>query len=161
MSQRPKAFLLHGFLGVGKTHLARRLEREHRALRFTHDEWMQRLYGDDPPVERFPDYAARISGTMESVWTCLDLGTNVVLDFGFWSVAERAQARTLVTAHGGEPLLYRLSCPDAVALERIARRNGQPDSLTITPETYWTLRARFEALGQDEPRIEVVLSELR
>lgn len=162
MSQRPKAFLLHGFLGVGKTHLARRLEETHHAVRFTHDEWMRRLYGDDPPAERFPDYAARVFGTMESVWTrCLDLGTNVVLDFGFWSVAERAQARALVKAHGGEPLLYRLSCPDAVALARIAQRNGQPDSLTITPGTYWNLRARFEPLGHDEPCIDVAMSELR
>lgn len=161
MSQRPKAFLLHGFLGVGKTRLARLLEEEHRAVRFTHDEWMRRLYGDDPLAERFPDYAARVFGTMEAMWTrCLDLGTNVVLDFGFWSVAERAGARALVMAHGGEPLLYRLSCPDAVALERIARRNGQPDSLTITPETYWTLRARFEPLGNDEARIDVAPFEL-
>jgi predicted kinase len=160
MSQRPKAFLLHGFLGVGKTHLARRLEAKHRAVRFTHDELMRRLYGDDPPAERFLDDAARVFGTMEAVWTrCLDLGTNVVLDFGFWSVAERTRARALVTAHGGEPLLYRLSCPDAVALARIAQRNGQPDSLTITPETYWTLRARFEPLEQDELRIDVAPSE--
>ena len=161
MSQRPKAFLLHGFLGVGKTHLARRLEVEHRAIRFTHDAWMRRLYGDDPPAERFPDYAARVSNTMKSVWTrCLDLGTNVVLDFGFWSVAERAQARALVKSHGGEPLLYRLSCPDAVALARIAQRNGQPDSVTITPETYWTLRASFVPLAHDEPRIDVAPYEL-
>jgi predicted kinase len=159
MSQRPKAFLLHGFLGAGKTHLARRLEEEHRAVRFTHDEWMRRLYGDDPPAERFPDYAARVFGTMESMWTrCLDLGTNVVLDFGFWSVAERNQVRALVKAHGGEPLLYRVSCTDTVALDRIARRNGQPDSLTITPDTYWALLARFEPLGQDEPRIEIAAS---
>lgn len=90
MTQRPKAFLLHGFLGVGKTTLARRLEVEYRAMRFTHDEWMYRLYGDDPPAAQFPQYAARVSVTMSAIWTrCLELGTNVVLDFGFWSKAER------------------------------------------------------------------------
>ena len=31
---------------------ARRLERSIPAIRFSHDEWMTRLYGDDPPVER-------------------------------------------------------------------------------------------------------------
>jgi predicted kinase len=28
------------------------LEHELPAVRFTHDEWMTRLYGDDPDVER-------------------------------------------------------------------------------------------------------------
>lgn len=88
MLDRPKAFLLHGFLGVGKTTFARTLEREQRALRFTYEEWMYRLYGGDPPAEHFQDYASRVFETMEAVWTrCLDLGTNVVLDFGFWSRA--------------------------------------------------------------------------
>jgi adenylate kinase family enzyme len=34
------AHLLNGYLGVGKTTLARRLEHELPAVRFTHDEWM-------------------------------------------------------------------------------------------------------------------------
>lgn len=43
MKQRPKAFLIHGFLGAGKTTFAKRLEEEEKALRFTHDEWMSQL----------------------------------------------------------------------------------------------------------------------
>jgi hypothetical protein len=43
------AFMIHGYLGAGKTTLARRLEVEHAAIRFTHDYWMGTLYGDDPP----------------------------------------------------------------------------------------------------------------
>jgi hypothetical protein len=43
------AFMIHGYLGVGKTTLARRLEVEHAAIRFTHDYWMRTLYGDYPP----------------------------------------------------------------------------------------------------------------
>ena len=52
--------------------------------------------------------------------------------------------------------LYRLWCPDDVARDRIARRNLSLDgSLHISPATYDALRARFEALGEDEPRIDV------
>jgi predicted kinase len=82
--QAPLAFLLHGYLGVGKTTLARRLEAEHAAIRFTHDEWMRALYGNDPPEAFFAEYAGRVSGLIEATWTrCLELGLNVVLDFGF------------------------------------------------------------------------------
>jgi predicted kinase len=77
-------FLLHGYIGAGKTTLARRLEVEHAAIRFTHDEWMRSLYGDDPPETRFPDYVERVSGVMETVWTrCVALKMNVVLDLDF------------------------------------------------------------------------------
>ena len=48
----PTVHMIHGYLGAGKTTLARRLEREAPAIRFTHDEWMARLYGIDPPAER-------------------------------------------------------------------------------------------------------------
>jgi predicted kinase len=39
----PTAHLIHGFLGVGKTTLARQLEQKIPAIRFSHDEWMTRL----------------------------------------------------------------------------------------------------------------------
>ena len=61
------AHLIHGFLGVGKTTYARRLERERSAVRFTHDEWMARLYGVDSPAELFANRAARVSALMEAL----------------------------------------------------------------------------------------------
>jgi predicted kinase len=84
------AHLIHGFLGVGKTTLARQLERSIPAIRFSRDEWMTRLYGNDPPVEHFAELYRRVCQQVEEVWPrCLELGLNVVLDFGFWTRQER------------------------------------------------------------------------
>jgi predicted kinase len=70
----PTAHLIHGYLGAGKTTFARQLERDIPAIRFSHDEWMTRLYGDDPPVEHFADFYQRVSEQMEEVWPrCLEL----------------------------------------------------------------------------------------
>jgi predicted kinase len=134
------AFLIHGYIGAGKTSLARRLETETSAIRFTHDEWMRCLYGDDPPVERFAEYARRVSAVMEKMWTrCLALKTNVVLDFGFWSRSERDRVRELVTSLHGEARLYRVSCPDDIAWSRVERRNASVDAgLYIAPNTFRT-----------------------
>jgi hypothetical protein len=156
--QAPLAFLLHGYLGVGKTTLARRLEAEHAAIRFTHDKWMRALYGSDPPEAFFAEYAGRVSGLIEATWTrCLELGLNVVLDFGFWSRSERDRTRALVAGLGGECRLYRLTCPDEIARRRIEDRNEDLDaSLLIAPATYDALKARFEPLGPDEKSIELV-----
>ena len=80
----PTAHLIHGYLGAGKTTFARRLERNIPAIRFSHDEWMVRFYGNDPPIEHFADYCRRVYEQMEEIWPrCLELGLNVVLDFGF------------------------------------------------------------------------------
>jgi predicted kinase len=153
----PIAFLLHGYLGVGKTTLARSLEVEHAAIRFTHDEWMRTLYGDDPPEAEFVHYAQRVATLIEATWTrCLHLGLDVVLDLGFWSRAQRDRTRALVRELGGECRLYRLTLPEEVARARVQRRNeGLNDSLFIAPATYEVLKARFEPLGTGEEHIDV------
>jgi predicted kinase len=154
----PLVFILHGYLGVGKTTLARKLEADHAAIRFTHDEWIRALYGNDPPETFFADYAARVSGLIEATWTrCLKLGLNIVLDFGFWSRSERDRTRALVAQFGGECRLYHLTCPDEIARRRIERRNENLDSsLFIAPATYDALKARFEPLDPDEWSIEII-----
>ncbi|QRE77303.1 AAA family ATPase [Methylobacterium aquaticum] len=53
----PTAHLLFGILGSGKTTLARGLEHRHRAVRFTPDEWMACLFGENPPAGTFPQHA--------------------------------------------------------------------------------------------------------
>jgi predicted kinase len=51
-----------GFLGSGKTTLAKRLELQHSAVRFTPDEWMARLFGEDPPADRFQAFGFELNG---------------------------------------------------------------------------------------------------
>jgi predicted kinase len=121
--------LIHGYLGVGKTTLARRLERELPAIRFTHDEWMARLYGNDPPLEMFADYYKRVYGLIGTLWPrCVALGNDVVLDFGFWSRAERDRMRAAVAAEGAACVLYDVLCPEAEAWggsSGVTRRPGR------------------------------------
>ncbi|MBY6242041.1 AAA family ATPase [Methylosinus sp. Sm6] len=151
------AFLIHGYLGAGKTTLARRLEAEKQAVRFTHDEWMRSLYGDDPPQAMFRECALRVSNVIEATWTrCVTLKMNVILDFGFWSRQERDRVRGLVASLGGEAILYRLACPDDVAWERISKRNQRLESsLYISPNTFEILKAEFEPLDPDEERVAI------
>ena len=151
------AHLVHGFLGVGKTTFAKQLERSLPAIRFTHDEWMARFYGTDPPAHLFEEQARSITEQIELLWPrCLELGVDVVLDLGFWSRKERDQARAKARAHGADILLYRLNCPEHVARARLIARNEKLDGdLLITDATYDLLRMRFEPLAPEEERREV------
>ena len=153
----PTAHLIHGYLGVGKTTFARQLERDIPAIRFSHDEWMTRLYGDDPPAEQFADFYRRVYEQTEEVWSrCLELGLDVVLDFGFWTRQSRDETRAKVTALGAAARLYRLTCAEDEAWRRIEERNANlQGSLLIVRNTYEVLKERFQPLDPDEARIEI------
>jgi len=79
----------------GKTTRAKQLENEDSALRLTPDEWHVNLFGHDVLD---PDHDKR-HGIIESMlWQVaarsLSLGTNVILDFGFWAKEERDDFRS-------------------------------------------------------------------
>ena len=149
--------LIHGFLGSGKTTFARQLEESLPAIRFTHDEWMSRIYGEDPPVERFAEYFLRVSDQIASVWPrCAELGLDVVLDLNFWARKQRDEARAGIAAIGADAILYRLACSDEEAWRRIEKRNRDlQGELFISRNTFEILQGRFEPLDSDEERVEV------
>jgi predicted kinase len=151
------AHLMFGYLGSGKTTLAKRLESEHRAVRFTPDAWMARLFGEDPPEATFADKAGAVLEMLEPLWTrCLALGVDVVLDYGFWRRAERDHVRGLVSSLGCRAILYRLASDDAVARRRVRMRNEAAGrSLFIDPATFDSPKARFEPLDPHEERVDV------
>ena len=158
----PTAHMIHGYLGAGKTTFAHRLEQELPAIRFTHDEWMARLYGIDPPAQHFADYGSRVSAQIDCLWPrCLQLGLDVVLDLNFWTRRGRDTARMKAQSLGAAVRLYRLICPDEAAWHRIERRNAALDgsSLFIARKTFEVLKAKFEPLEPDEEREEIASLE--
>jgi predicted kinase len=151
------AHLIHGYLGVGKTTFARRLENDLPAIRFSHDEWVTRLYGNDPPADEFPELCRRVYEQIDKLWPrCLELGLDVVLDFGFWPRRQRDETRATALAVGAGTRLYRLTCTEDEAWRRVQKRNLNLDgSLFINRNTFEVLKSRFEPLGDDEERIEL------
>ena len=147
----PTVHMICGPLGSGKTTFARRLERQLTALRFTHDEWMVRLYGQDPPADRFPEYAERVSTMVNTFWPkCLEMGWDVILDFDFWKRSERDAIRGMAAKHGAATILYWLETPKAMAWQRVERRNSEPNTLFIAPATFEALWPQFEPPDPDE-----------
>src|SRR4030095_11944990 len=89
---------LHLMVGLpcsGKTTLAKNLEHELLALRLTPDEWQIPLFGQDAEE---PEHDARHSLIESMLWNIarrsLELGTNVILDLGFWVREEREDYRS-------------------------------------------------------------------
>ena len=118
----PTLFLIIGLPGSGKTTLARRIERERRALRLTPDEWMEPLYGtamDQAELER------RRTPVESMQWSvaarALELGVDVVLDWGLWSRRERDEMRAAQRRRGPGS-----SCNFSMSRARCSGRASQP-----------------------------------
>ena len=132
---------LHLMVGLpcsGKTTLAQKLEHELPALRLTVDEWHIRLFGQDAEE---PEHDARHSLIEAMLWNtasrALELGTNVILDFGFWAREEREDYRLRAKRLGASSEVHFLDVPEEELLRRLAVRNSQPlrESFHISEES--------------------------
>jgi len=111
----------------GKTTLARKLEQECAALRLTPDEWHVRLFGQDASE---PEHNTRHSLIEALLWNvasrALELGTNVILDFGFWAREEREDYRLRAKQLGASSEVHFLDVSADELLIRLEERNSQP-----------------------------------
>lgn len=120
---------LHLMVGLpcsGKSTLARTLEHEHAALRLAPDEWHIRLFGQDAEE---PEHQARHTLIETLLWEvarrALALGVNVILDFGFWTRAEREDFRSRAKRLGASSEVHFLDVAEDELLRRLTHRNAQ------------------------------------
>jgi len=142
--------LIVGLPGAGKTSWARRLEEERKAIRLTPDEWMDALFD-----------ASEVDGrrwVLESqmLWgvaaRALELGVNVILDYGCWSEEERDLFRTRAQQLGASAEIVVLDLPLDVLWERLRQRNENLPGATfrVSREELEEWSATFEVPTADE-----------
>lgn len=130
MVRQQTLFLTVGLPGTGKTTEARRIEAEQSALRLTKDDWVKALYGPENPAGA----SAVIEGRLiEIALRGLQLGVNVVLDFGLWSRNERTALRQAAAEVGAAVEIRYFVLTVAEQRERLDRRQAE------APNTTWAM----------------------
>jgi len=122
-------YLIVGLPGAGKTTKARQLEVEASALRLTPDEWMHALFGRNDPATR-DALEGRLIGI---ALRALQLHTNVILDFGFWSKDERSSLRWIAKQIGAKSQVIYLPIDPETQRKRVQNRFAE------TPDQTWQM----------------------
>jgi len=138
---------------AGKTTLAQKLEHKLPALRLNLDEWHIRLFGQDAEE---PEHDTRHSLIEAQLWNiasrALELGTNVILDYGLWAREEREDYRLRAKQLGASSEVHYLDVPEDELLRRLEKRNSRPpqESFIISEEAMKPWIAFFQKPTLDE-----------
>lgn len=133
-------------MGFGKTTLAKRLAKTIPAVRLTHDDLMVKLYGRNMPYAEFhPNYDKVDTVLWDLAEKIIKTGTDVIMDYGFWSHSDRDMAYQKAKKITDNVLFHYVYCDMSLAKKRILARSAQnPDELYIREDEFDILAKKFE-----------------
>ncbi len=113
-------FIITGLPASGKTTLANKLIKEQKALLISEDEWMEKIcnsYYNEEMKERIVNFQ------FEFAVKLLKLGTNIVMDGGYWSKEERDKLRGIAKAASADFKLFYTKASLQELKQRATERN--------------------------------------
>lgn len=149
-----KVIMTCGKICCGKSTYARRLQAEGNAVILSIDEITLSLFPDGAG-EMHDVYAGRAERYLLSLsLQILKTGTDVILDWGLWTRAQRDRLRAFYTEHGAEYEIRYLRVDQAEWERRIRKRNaGQaedPSAYYVDEGLFRKVELLFEEPSADE-----------
>ena len=131
--------LMVGFIGFGKTTIAKELEEKLSAVRLTHDEFMRERYGRNPD-----DFQAKYKAVDEYIRgetvKYIAQGRDVILDYGFWTHEKREEYYNWAKTLTDSVVFHLTECNKDEAKRRVLQRSK------TDKEALWIDENAFEEL---------------
>lgn len=145
-------YLIVGFMGFGKTTLAKRLEKQLPAIRLTSDEFMRKLFSRNLPDSEFRIAWRKID---DLIWDLtaqiIHAGTDVVLDYGFWSKDSRREAFEKAMKITENIVFYQVGCDIQTAKQRVLKRTeNNQNELFINEDCFNKFLQQYQPIEEDE-----------
>ena len=120
-----------GYIGFGKTTIAKQLETQYAAKRFTPDEVMIKLYGKDVG-EDFMDKAEHVNAYIwAQIKECLQNNQDVIYDAGSWGIEDRKYVMQMAEKLEADVVWHQIECPLETAKKRTLKRALNQEELAI------------------------------
>ncbi len=151
----PSVILICGKICAGKTTYARALQAQRAAVLLSVDEIMLTALGPYAG-ERHDEIAAAVRRYLfAKSLEVLRAGADVLLDWGFWTKAGRAEASAFYKGHGVPFQWHYLSVSDEAWQARVLARNravaaGETAAYPVDDGLAAKLQAAFEAPAKEE-----------
>jgi len=145
--------LMHGFIGFGKTTIAKQLAHDLPAVRFSNDEWMIALYGRGPHGEE--NHSKYWQNINKLQWSIIEqivrAGGDVIIDDGHWGRDWRKSDAERALKFADRVVFHNVKCDINTARARcVARTNSDENELFICENTFDLLLLKFEPISDDE-----------
>jgi len=150
--------MIFGPQGAGKSTHALALAKTTGGVRFSIDEWMGELYGNDAPQTLNIDWVMeRVHRCERRIWaTAAEIARNggvAILDLGFTKIASRHATRALAEAEALEIDSHYVTAPHDVRRSRVLARNqgkGATFAFEVTPMMFDFMEKEFEPATSSE-----------
>lgn len=155
-----KVYLICGKICCGKTTYANKICAENNAVLLSVDEITLALFGQhcgdkhDEYVERTEKYL--LNKSLELI----SKDINIVLDWGFWTKAEREAAKEFFKSRNIEYMLHYIDINDETWKSRLNKRNNEV--LANETSAYYVddnLAAKFNSIFEAPSEDEIEISE--
>lgn len=156
-----RVMLMCGKICSGKSTYARELMKRRKAVILSVDEITLALFGRNAG-EKHDEYVERAEKYLyEKSLEIIGIGTDVILDWGFWTKAERDGAREFYGSRGIEYEFYYISIGDDEWEKRLAKRNSEVEKNLVN--AYYVdeglaekFRGIFEKPDVNEPDMKII-----
>lgn len=150
--------LVCGATGAGKSTYSDQLAQDLRGVRFSIDEWMERLHNPDRPEELLFDWfyerVQRNCAQMRALAEQLaGIGVPAVFDCGLTNATERAIFADWAEEMGFSVQLHFVDVPTRLRWERVQKRNreqAETFQFEVTREMFDFIESIWEAPSGEE-----------